>query len=55
MLRKEKVFLLIYKNALNKTEGISFIDDIEGVTHNYFYFPILILSKKYGKFIDQLY
>ena len=37
------------------TEGVTFFDDMEGVTHNYSYFPIFINAKKYGMTRDELY
>lgn len=30
-----------YRKALRNVEGISFMEDIPGVCHNYAYFPIL--------------
>jgi dTDP-4-amino-4,6-dideoxygalactose transaminase len=45
----------IYRNELMAVEGISFLNDIENVFHNYSYFPILIDKIKYGKTRDDLY
>lgn len=45
----------IYRSALKDVEGITCIDDISGVTHNYAYFPIFIDTEKYGMTRDELY
>lgn len=44
-----------YRKKLKNIEGITFLDDIEGVQHNYQYFPILINQKQYGKSRDDVY
>lgn len=44
-----------YKELLSSIKGISFLTDIEGVKHNYAYFPIFINSDEYGKSRDELY
>ena len=44
-----------YREALRDVEGISFWDDMEGVKHNYFHFPIFVDSNKYGMTRDRLY
>lgn len=44
-----------YKNELQKVKGIQFMNDIEGVKHNYSYFPIFINEKEYGMSRDDLY
>lgn len=44
-----------YREALRDIDGISFMDDIAGVKHNYSYFPIFIDSEKYGMTRDELY
>lgn len=44
-----------YRKALKDVEGISFFEDIPGVTHNYSYFPIFVNGKKYGMSRDSLY
>lgn len=44
-----------YREALRDVEGITFFDDIEGVRHNYSYFPIFIDAEKYGTTRDDLY
>lgn len=44
-----------YRDALKDTEGITFFDDMEGVKHNYSYFPIFVDAKKFGMTRDELY
>lgn len=44
-----------YREALKNVEGISFFEDIEGVKHNYAYFPIFIDESKFGMNRDELY
>lgn len=51
--RKQKVKL--YRQLLNGIDGITFMDDIENVKHNYTYFPIFIDNKKFTKTRDKVY
>lgn len=44
-----------YREALRGVAGITFLEDIEGVRHNYAYFPIFIEESKYGMSRDTLY
>lgn len=44
-----------YRDGLKDIEGIRFLCDIEGVKHNYSYFPIFIDENKYGMNRDALY
>lgn len=44
-----------YRDALRNIEGISFMDDMPGVKHNYSYFPIFIDEEKFGMTRDDLY
>ena len=44
-----------YREALRNVEGITFFDDMLGVTHNYSYFPIFVDAEKYGMTRDELY
>lgn len=44
-----------YRRALRDVKGITFMDDIPGVRHNYSYFPIFIDKEKYGMTRDELY
>lgn len=45
----------LYRTALKNVPGIRFLNDIEGVRHNYSYFPIFITEKEYGMSRDALY
>lgn len=45
----------LYKTLLRDVKGISFLEDMEGVKHNYAYFPIFVDEKEYGKSRDNLY
>lgn len=44
-----------YRIALQGVSGISFLEDIPGVRHNYAYFPIFVDEEKYGMTRDELY
>lgn len=44
-----------YREALRPIEGITFMDDMPGVRHNYSYFPIFIDAEIYGMTRDELY
>ncbi len=44
-----------YREALSSVEGITFMDDMPGVKHNYSYFPIFVDAEKYGMTRDELY
>lgn len=44
-----------YREALRPVEGLTFMDDMPGVKHNYSYFPIFIDAEKYGMTRDELY
>lgn len=44
-----------YRNALRNVPGITFFDDMEGVRHNYGYFPIFIDGDEFGMSRDELY
>ena len=44
-----------YREALCPVEGITFMDDMPGVKHNYSYFPIFVDSETYGMTRDELY
>ncbi len=44
-----------YRKVLSKVEGITMVDEVEGVRHNYSYFPIFIDSEEYGMTRDELY
>ena len=44
-----------YREALKDVKGIRFFDDMEGVRHNYSYFPIFVDAEQYGMTRDELY
>lgn len=44
-----------YREALRPVEGITFMDDMPGVKHNYSYFPTFVDAEKYGMTRDELY
>ncbi|ERJ80133.1 DegT/DnrJ/EryC1/StrS aminotransferase family protein [Prevotella disiens JCM 6334 = ATCC 29426] len=44
-----------YRETLRNVEGITFMDDMPGVRHNYSYFPIFVDKEKYGMTRDELY
>lgn len=44
-----------YREALRSVGGITFMDDMSGVKHNYSYFPIFVDTEKYGMNRDELY
>lgn len=53
-IAKRKATAEKYRAALKDVPGIRFLNDIEGVHHNYAYFPIFI-STEYGISRDALY
>ena len=44
-----------YRESLRPVEGITFMDDMPGVKHNYSYFPIFVDAERYGITRDELY
>ena len=44
-----------YREVLREVDGITFLDDMPGVKHNYSYFPIFIDEKVFGMSRDALY
>ncbi len=44
-----------YRRALRGVEGISLLGDMEGVRHNYCYFPIFVDAPRFGTSRDGLY
>lgn len=44
-----------YRNDLRNVEGITYMEDMPGVKHNYSYFPIFIDAEKFGMTRDELY
>ncbi len=54
-IERRKHVAEMYKESLKNVPGIRFLNDIEGVRHNYSYFPIFITEKEYGMSRDTLY
>lgn len=54
-IAKRKHIAELYRATLKDIPGIRFLNDIEGVKHNYSYFPIFITEKDYGMSRDSLY
>ncbi len=54
-IEKRKTIAEIYREKLKGIEGISYLEDLQGVKHCYPYFPILIDREKYGKTRDTVY
>lgn len=52
---KRKVVAETYRDLLGKMKGIKVLQDIEGVHHNYAYFPVLIDANVFGKNRDEVY
>ena len=44
-----------YRKALSSVKGISCLHDVEGVRHNYSYFPVFVNAEEYGMTRDELY
>ena len=54
-IERRKHVAQMYKAALKDVPGIRYLNDIEGVRHNYSYFPIFITENEYGMSRDALY
>lgn len=54
-IEKRHQITIRYREALKKKPGISFINDMISVDHNYSYFPIFVNEKEYGVSRDTLY
>jgi len=54
-IERRKEITNLYRELLKEIQGISFLDDMQGVSHCYSYFPILIDEEKYGISRDELY
>jgi dTDP-4-amino-4,6-dideoxygalactose transaminase len=55
LIDRRKIITQIYRKLLADTPGIRFMLDMDGVTHGYPYFPVLVEQNKYGKSRDFLY
>jgi dTDP-4-amino-4,6-dideoxygalactose transaminase len=54
-VKKRKAIVFQYRDALKNIDGIRLMNDIEGVVHNYGYFPVFVDEEKYGISRDALY
>jgi len=54
-IAKRKIIADTYRDLLKDVKGISFINDIKSVKHNYAYFPIFVDKEKYEISRDELY
>lgn len=54
-IKKRKLISETYKNSFKDISGIYYLNDINGVKHNYSYFPILINEKILGIDRNSLY
>jgi dTDP-4-amino-4,6-dideoxygalactose transaminase len=52
---KRKHLAAAYRNSLADREGLTCMEDFEGVDHNYSYFPIFIDENKFGMTRDEVY
>lgn len=44
-----------YSEGLRNVKGIRVLEDMQGIRHNYSYYPIFIDAEKYGMTRDELY
>ena len=54
-IERRKAIAQRYKEALKTVAGLRYLEDVEGVKHNYSYFPIFIDAQEYGLSRDRLY
>ena len=54
-IQKRREIANIYRENLRKVNGVTFFEDIEGLDHNYSYFPIFINEREFGKSRDEVY
>lgn len=54
-IESRKATALKYREGLKNVPGLRWLEDIEGVRHNYSYFPLFIDEEKYGMSRDALY
>ena len=55
IIEKRKSLAYLYRHFLKNIPGIRFLEDIEGIKHNYSYFPIFVDQDQYGISRDDLY
>jgi dTDP-4-amino-4,6-dideoxygalactose transaminase len=54
-IEKRKEITYAYRLGLRNIKGIKYLNNIEGVKHNYAYFPIFVDEKVYGRKRDELF
>lgn len=54
-IEKRKKIAFSYRKQLGDIKGVKILYDLEGIKHNYAYFPIFIDEKEYGLSRDELY
>ena len=54
-ISKRKKIAYLYREKLENVKGIRILRDLQGVKHNYSYFPIIIDGKKLGISRDELF
>lgn len=54
-ISERKRIVELYRSELDSLNGISYMQDIDGVSHNYPYFPIFINEENFGITRDQIY
>jgi dTDP-4-amino-4,6-dideoxygalactose transaminase len=54
-IKQRKAITYLYRELLNDTTGISFLEDTPGVSYGYSYFPVLVDEEQYGINRDDLY
>jgi dTDP-4-amino-4,6-dideoxygalactose transaminase len=55
VIDKRKKITNLYRSELKNIKGISFLDDMKDVNHNYAYFPIFINERKFGRSREEIY
>ena len=54
-IEKRRKVAICYRKILKNIQGRRYFDDVEGVKHNYSYFPIFVSEREYGMSRDALY
>jgi len=55
VIEKQKIVTQAYREQLAEVSGITYMKDLQGISYNYSYFPILIESRKFGRTRDEVY
>jgi dTDP-4-amino-4,6-dideoxygalactose transaminase len=55
LISRRKAITQLYREMLTDVPGLRFLPDMNGVSHGYAYFPVLIDEEKYGTSRDALY